>query len=419
MAEGICIYCKKDKGLNKEHAFPNSLLQKCAPLSKCAPEWIIEKLCEDCNNATLGKLDKVLVTRSPIAFIWRAIKTEWMTDKIEKQNKSQDSSFYNAKAYGIDPVRLFYPDPLYENRIVLHEELGASAHNFCPTSLARAQAPQMILTLYTEGQTPEQVIAEHCEKWDADTLLISKSDIHEGIYCIAGNTYIFPPKATRYFVSNLDREREFMSKFMKTRGYTQYCLNILSPDNRKDYGKISGFYKRLRATTKLQIEAEKFEPKESTANLMILADQEAKPYINRAIAKIAFHCFLYWHPEFSGHEPIFEEIRAFVLKSGNHQTSNGEDFVTGLNVRDRFVWPSHEHFHIFRFYENGDNIICQIVFFTGLSLNPSRSETPEPLASEIILAGHSQKARFGRAEERGVPFYVHGKSQLKRRIIPV
>ena len=345
-------------------------------------------------------------------------KTEWMTDKTEKQNKSQDPSFYNAKAHGIEPVRLFYPDPLYENRIVLHEVLGTSVHNFYPTSLARAQAPQMILTLYTKGQTPEQVIADHYEKWDADTLVISKSDKHKGVYCIAGNTYIFPPKATRYFVSNLDKEQEFMSKFIKTRGHTQYCLNILSPDDQYDSGKLSGFYKRLSATTKVQIEAAKFEPKESTANLMILADQDAKPYINRAIAKIAFHCFLYWHPEFSGHEPIFEEIRAFIFRGGNHQTSNGEDFVTGLNARGRYVWSSNEHFHIFRFYENGDNIICQIVFFTGLSLNPSPSETPELLASEIVLAGNSEKARLGSLKERSVPFYVHGKSQLKRRIIP-
>ena len=93
--------------------------------------------------------------------------------------------------------------------------------------------------------------------------------------------------------------------------------------------------------------------------------------------------------------------------------------MTGLNARGRYVWPSNEHFHIFRFYENGDNIICQIVFFTGLSLNPSRSETLEPLASEIILAGNSEKARLGSPEEKRLPFYVHGKSQLKRRIVPV
>ena len=69
MVEGKCIYCKKIKKLNEEHAFPKSLLHNCAPLNARAPEWTIEKLCEDCNRA-LGILDDTIVTKSPMAFIW-------------------------------------------------------------------------------------------------------------------------------------------------------------------------------------------------------------------------------------------------------------------------------------------------------------------------------------------------------------
>ena len=35
MIKGRCIYCKEEKDLNREHAFPQSLLQE------GAPEWII------------------------------------------------------------------------------------------------------------------------------------------------------------------------------------------------------------------------------------------------------------------------------------------------------------------------------------------------------------------------------------------
>ena len=352
-----------------------------------------------------------------MAFVWKIIKGELHPDN---GSSDRDSVFYNAGTYGIKPVNLFYPDSLYGNLIILHEEVGTKAPGFYPTLLGQARVPQMVLIHYSEGQTAEQVVRENCEKWTSGEISESEYDEYDDVYSIFGNTHVFGPKATEYFVAGIEREQEFVSKFIRKDEHLRYALAALFPDNPKDAGKLNGFCKRLKARTEIQIEASQFEPKDPTANfVMATADKNAIPYIDRAIAKVAFHCFLYWHPEFSGHERIFEEIRAFVLKNGNHQTSNGEDFVTGLYAPKSYVWSSNEHFHIFRFYENGDHIICQIVFFTGLSLDSPRSEAPEPLASEIILAGNSEKARTGRAEERGVPFYVHGKSQLKRRIVPI
>ena len=416
MVEGKCIYCKKVKKLNEEHAFPKALLQKRTALDKRTPEWIIYKLCEECNGK-LGKLDEILVTKGPMAFIWRIIKSEWNADNV---CNSQNAAFYNEKKYGILPVRLMYPDPLYENLIILHEEIDSRAPGSHPTLLGRARVPQIVLTQYNEEQTAEQVVLENSEKWASGEISEAEFDEYDDVHILFGNTYVFGPKATKYFVAGTEREREFMSKFVKKHEHLRYALTALFPNDPNDAGKLNGFCKRLKASTKVEIEARRFEPKESTENfVMVAADKKAKPYIKRAIAKIAFHSFLNWHPRFSGHEPIFEGIRTFILRNGDDQTSNGEDFVTGLNARGRYVWSSNEHFHIFRFYENGDNIICQIVFFTGLSLNPSRSETPEPLASEIILAGKSEEARLGSPEEKRLPFYVHGKSQLKRRIVPV
>ena len=415
MVQGKCIYCKKVKGINEEHAFPKSLLHNCAPLNACAPEWIIEKLCEDCNRA-LGKLDDTLVTKSPMGFIWRIIKSEWQT---EKKRNSENVTFYSAKGYnGILPVGLFWPDHLYGNLIILHEEMGTSAPGFYPTLLGRARVPQMVLILHTERQDADRIIAENCEKWASGEISLEESDEYKGVYTIGDNCYVFDPQATKYFISGLDKEREFVTKFMTKHENIRFDLRALFPDNPGDAGKLNGFCTRLKASTTVEIGAKRLDPRESAENyVMVAADKKAIPYLKRAIAKIAFHCFLYWHRDFNGDEPIFEGIRSFISKNGNHQTLAGEEFVAGLDVQRSHFYSSNEHYHVFCFFVHGDNIVCQVVFFAGLWLRAPDSATPEPLASEVILAGKSDRARLGSPNEKGVPFYVHGKSQLKRRII--
>ena len=404
--KNLCIYCKKE-GKSKEYAFPSSLLHKCIPLNKSAPEWIIQHLCEDCNNA-LGKLDNILATRSSMAFIWRKIKNEWKSNQTDNKSGPLASSFYNAKAHGINPVRLFYPDPLYGNLIVLHEEIETSAPGFHPTSVVvRAQTPQMILTQYVEGQTGEKIREENCEKWDAGELFITESDEHEGVYCISGNTYVFPPKTTQYFVNNPDREQEFKSKFLKKRDNIRYDLNIIFPDDYEDSSKLKGFYERLNASTEELIEWQNCEPKELPQEIMVVVDQKAVPYIDRAIVKIAFHCFLYHYSQFSGHEPMFNDVKAFIKGKEDSHEETSKEFVTQVRVSKNYVWDSNEHFHILRFYVNGNNIVCQIAFFTGLLVGP--------FASGITLAGDFDKAIQGPYREVLMPFYVHGKSELIRR----
>ena len=414
MVRGKCIYCGKGKALNKEHAFPKSLLHKCAPLRECAPEWIIQKLCVDCNNKALGKLDTILATRSAMAFVWRAIKNEWKLG-VECQN----SSFYNAKAHEIDPVRLFYPDPLYENVIVLHEEIGTSVPGFHPAPLGYAQVPQIILIQYTEGHTKEDIVTENCEKWEAGEFSITESDEHKGVYCLFGNTYIFSPKATRYFLSGPEKEQELKSKFIKKCDHIRYDLHVLFPDDCEDSGKLNGFYKRLRADTKTQIEAEKFEPKQFTPTIAIVADQKAQPLIDRAVAKVAFHCFLYHYPEFSGHESIFNNIKAYIEGKYDSYGETSREFVTTVGVPHNYVYSSNRHFHIIRFYVHGGHITCQIVFFTGLVIEPFSDQTTESFGSEITLAGNPDNARLSPYREVSIPFYVHGKSHWKRNIVPM
>ena len=422
MVKGKCIYCKEDKPLNKEHAFPESLLHNCVQLKKRAPDWIIEKLCEDCNNSGLGILDQTLIRKSPLAVISRILKNEW---EAGSNGKSEDTSFYNAKGYDkIRPVNLIYPDHLYDNLIMLHEEIGTSVPGFHPTLLGLAKVPQLILIQYTSKQTAEQIIVGNYEKWISGDISVEPSAEHDGVYCISGNCLAFDPKATKYFIVSPERGQEFVTKFMKNGDSIRYYLRVLFPDNHNVAGQLEGFCKRIgQDSEKDMFPAGRFEPQQAPGNHVLIGiDKRAIPYIKRAIAKIAFHCFLYHYPGFGGHEPIFEGIRTFISSGENHQTPNGEDFIAGITLKGGCIWPSNEHWHIFRFYVHDDNIICQIAFFTGLtglSLGNSDTETPEPLAFEIVLAGNSDEARLSQYNKKYVPFYVHGKSQLKRRIVPV
>ena len=203
MKRGRCIYCKKNKDLNREHAFPKCLLQK------GAPGWIIDKhLCTKCNSS-LGKLDVILGKKSPLAFVWDRIQ-----DELGNKTQTPHSSIYHKRADGINPIRQFVPDPLYDNHVLLHETATVSGGTSALVDSGTALRPQMILTQYPEGQSSVEVIAENCKKFNtasSDEDIITDYDEPEDIYCILGNTYIFPPKATKRF---FHRVPEFKSKFM-------------------------------------------------------------------------------------------------------------------------------------------------------------------------------------------------------------
>ncbi len=150
MIRGKCIYCKEEKDLNREHAFPKSLLQK------GVRGWTIKKhVCVACNSR-LAQLDAILIKKSPLAFVWDRIQ-----DELGNKTQTPHSSVYHKKAGGINPLRQFVPDPHYENHIVLHETATMSSDTSVPVDSATALRPQIILTRYPEGQTPEEIIAEN------------------------------------------------------------------------------------------------------------------------------------------------------------------------------------------------------------------------------------------------------------------
>ncbi len=394
MIKGKCIYCKKEKDLNREHAFPKSLLQK------GTPEWIIDKhLCEVCNS-NLGKLDVVLSKRSPLAYI-----SERLQDGLEPKDKTLHSSIYNKRAAGVNPVRLFLPNPVYDDHIILHEFKVESDSTGPSVYPIKALQPQIILTLYPNGQTSSRITAENLEKFStisSDEDFITDYDEHKDIYCIFGNTYIFPPKASERFFG---RVADFKSMFMKDSSNTRYDLYVVFPKEGTYQGAANVFYNSFKGDTKEIIEAKQFQnPEVFTQLIQAVSDPKSVPEFLRAIAKTAFHCFLFHHPEFSGHEPIFAEIRDFIYTG----TSNKFVAQCGNPETADFVYDSTEHLHVFYFFIQGNDIGCQIDFFTGL--------LPNQFSYEVTLAGNPENSHPSCSRVAYIPFSVHPKSQIKKRI---
>ena len=58
----------------------------------------------------------VLSQRSPIGFLFDIIQRE-----RAQKNKSVYASLYHKPASGVKPLRLLFPNPVYDDLIVLHE----------------------------------------------------------------------------------------------------------------------------------------------------------------------------------------------------------------------------------------------------------------------------------------------------------
>ena len=119
MKIGKCIYCGQETDLNREHAFLQSLLQK------GTAGWVIHKLCQICNSR-LGELDNALSRRSHITFFWDTLQMELGT-----RDEGQHASIYYKRAGGVNPIRIPFPDPLYDNLISPPTTVGGWQKTAC------------------------------------------------------------------------------------------------------------------------------------------------------------------------------------------------------------------------------------------------------------------------------------------------
>ena len=395
METGKCIYCRQETDLNREHAFPQSLLQK------GTSGWVIHKLCQTCNS-DLGELDNALSRRSHITFLSDTIQME-----LGIEDEKHHASIYHKRAGGINPIRIPFPDPLYDNLIVLHERSNSDSHTPDFVYGFSALRPQMILTLYQEGQTSKDIIEENLDKFHASRIdNISDYDVQEDVFCFFGNTYVFPPGAAWKFLKNID---EFKSKYMTDFPRTRYDLRVVYPEDANAHNMVNAFYEALQGKTKEIIEEDKSLTTDVfRGRIQVVPDPEAEKTITRAIAKVAFHCFLYHYPEYTGHESMFEAIKDFIYNGNGTPT----DFVMSAKdiEMENLVYETTEHRHYFRFFLKDDCIECVVDFFTGLTVGP--------FSYYVILAGDPDNTELRYDRIKYVPFSVHPKSPVKKRIEP-
>ena len=398
MKNGRCIYCNELKSLNKEHTLPQSLRQ-------CnTPEWVIENhLCEKCNS-DFGDIDMVLSQRSNTGFLFDIIQRE-----RGEENKNVHASPYHKRASGVNPIRMLFPNPVYDDLIVLHEP---DSMNYQANYLGViALQPQMILTQYRDGHTCRGVVEENNRKYD------TKSSRHDNwytydktddVFCLFGNTHIFPPKAAHRY---LGKEDEFKSKFMTDYPRTRYDLRVISPEEGKGEQKFFDFFDKIQGETKLMIAEDKNLPIEVFRKpITVIPDPNIELLSNRAIAKLAFHCFLYHYPKFTGREAMFNQIKDFIYRGRGTPSKFVKAVVTNEFIKNR-VYEGTEHPHYFRFFIKDKNIGCQIDLFTGLMA--------DAFSYNVVLAGDPDKKCSYPDSVKPFPFFVDPRSSLKKRIEPI
>lgn len=372
-----CIYfthCgNMAKRRSKEHAFPKQLMP---PNSEGVT--INGIVCTECNNK-LGRsrdeardemsLDEILIKKSYVGV---------SHNDFEVSFGRGDSSIYLQARNEQPPLREF---AVYNHAIVIVKP-GDFVEN--PNVLAyRLASPmpcQLILTQLSNTSSYEDVLA-------MASLHPAYNDVCEDdAYRLHPNYLVFGPRAAKRYYRNPGK---FVSKFLKTTSDSEYFQLRLIPPNREDselrYNEKC-FKKFITETSNTQIGWHYEHPDETIQS--ISGELVGVPDYRRSIAKIAFHCFLYFCEEKrkekketekipTGNEPIFDEIKAYIHKgdySGRIpviETPPYKDYMSPGNRRIVRNAGKTERMveHCFAFFINETNAVCVVEFYVGTKVN--------------------------------------------------
>ena len=190
-------------------------------------------------------------------------------------NEGLHSSPYHKQTNGVKPLRMLFPNPVYDDLIVLHEP--DSINHQVNYLGVRALQPQMILTQYRDGQTCREVVQENNRKYDSKRLRKDSWYTHDekdDVFCLFGNTHIFPPNAAQRYLGKVD---EFKSKFMTDFPHTRYDLRVISPEEGKGMEKFCAFFNAIQAETKTMLPEDKNLPVEVFRKpITVIMDKKAK-----------------------------------------------------------------------------------------------------------------------------------------------
>ena len=234
--------------------------------------------------------------------------------------------------------------------------------------------PQIILTQWGSGTTYEDIVAEN--RYDFD-VSISLAHGENDVYHIGPHVHVFGPIVATHYLNN---PSEFACRYLtadiqkKVMGFLPSEDPVLL-DKAKTFGQYIG-------ESKLTLDSigSGWLPLNHEIVFVEPADY------NRAIAKIAFHCYLHriemeegnYRERYIGNEDIFEGIRGFIHNGECDEGLVKNLFQTAYTPLAENVVPLGEVAHVLRFLENEDNLACVIEFFGGTYVSKTFT---------IILAG--------------------------------
>ena len=218
------------------------------------------------------------------------------------------------------------------------------------------------------------------------------------------------PHALAGGVCQLKNVDELKSNYLKDYPRTRYDLQLVYPEDKNSWTLVDEFYEGFQSETKEIIPEDKsLTTGVFKGRLQIVPDPEAEKTISRSIAKVAFHYFLYHYPEYTGHESMFDHIKDFIY-NGNGNPIEFIRLAKDIEM-ENLVYDTTEHRHYFRFFVKNGCIGGVVDFFTGLLVGP--------FSYNVILAGDPDNTEPRCNCIKYVPFSVHPKSPVKKRIMPV
>lgn len=409
MRNDNCIYCgtklKKKHTQSKEHVFPDGLRQEDA--EGFTLNWTI---CQRCNNKFGKELDRVIISQSEIGLIHHEFECSLIHNELGGSQSRDKSSFYHEIRYGSPPLRIFANLVDGDNPPMIIAPTGftefkdvAAVRTICPMS------PQIILRQGDSETSYKTIVSESRSGFD-----VSKTSVDD-VYCIGPNVHVFGPIAAKRYYCN---PGEFADKYLET-NTPKKALWLVIPDSQdsrllSDTENFERFFAESTKESTTVWNESRWIPQNHKIVMLEHADY------SRGIAKIAFHCYLYRNWEgynrnaYTGAEPIFEGIKAFIHKDevNTNPVKKGPPRGYIPLGEDAVVLPGgREIAHVLRFLENGNNIVCIIEFFVG---------THASLTFSVALAGCYEETRFDNRDEVDcwiIPYKVLPKHAMLKRIV--
>lgn len=361
-------YCgNMTKKRSSEHAFPKQLMPK-----NSDGITINGVICPTCNTK-FGKWEDQA---------WKQSYVGVHHNDFEVWAGRGDSSIYNQVRDERTPVREF---AVYSHAIVMVEpkqfidNAKVLAHRN-----AEPMPMQLILAKVNNKSSNKDLTPAYKDVLE----MASKNPAYDNlceddVYRLHADYWVFGPVATKKYYSNPDR---FIEKYLiPTDESEAFLLLAIPPSSEETLGKdLEREFLNAISEKTGSVFGEYYQDSERNVQSISGRLVGTTDY-RRAVAKTAFHCFLYLCEErrkgeekrsnvLTGREEIFKEIREYIYKEEYSRSSPVTEMPAHVSLGFQSVVKNTRTTdcmvkHLLVFYMNDKNIVCVIEFYGGTKVN--------------------------------------------------